>query len=429
MINQILAITIKELKVLSRNRGAIVGLFLLPIVFILVMTTALQGVFDTGSRKNPVPLLVINLDTGAIASKVISDLHSVDGLTIITDLNSQILTRASAEELITAHKYSLALVFPANFSAQVQAAALDDSAQPALVSFVVDPTVGNQLLSPAKGMVQGYIEREASIAQAPQRAMKGFSQVAANLPSSQTAVLQAAGNQFASQMAKGSSSTLENPGVAYQVVSPAKYQETRYPTSAEQNVPGYTIYGVFFIITTIASGIFRERNEGTFRRLQAAPLSKTTYLIGKMLPYYLINLIQIALMFTIGVVVFHIGLGHDPLALILISLATSTAATGLGLLVASLGKNEEQVGSLGTMLSITLATLAAVGGMMVPMSVMPKFMQSVVLFTPHAWASSGFQDLMVRGLGLSAILPAFGMLMAFALVFWTVAVWRFQYDE
>ncbi len=425
MIQQILAITVKELKVLSRDRGALVGLILLPMAFILVMTTALEGVFDSGSDKNPVYLLVVNQDSGNLAGKVIDDLRSVDGLILVEQQDEQALTRSAAEDLITAGKYSIAMVFPSDFSAQIRQAAEDENARPSTITFITDPTVGSQLLSPVRGMVQGYVEREASIEQGSLRTNDGFQQMAAQAPANQAPVIQAIGVKFVQQYQSAQNSTADNLGVTYRVVSPAKYQSVKEPTSAEQNVPGYTIYGVFFIMQTIATSLFREKNEGTFRRLQAAPMSHAVLLAGKILPYYLVNLLQIALMFTVGVLVFHIGLGNDPLALVLLSLATAAAATGLGLLVTTLGKSIEQVSSLSTLLAVVLS---AVGGMMVPVYVMPHFMQSVALITPHAWALNGFQDVMVRGLGVSAVLPSIGMLLAFAAAFWGLAVWRFRFE-
>jgi ABC-2 type transport system permease protein len=425
MLNQIYAITTKELKVIFHDRGAVIGLFLMPIAFILVMTTALQGVFSAGSNQNPVQLMVVNQDTGKLADKVITDLKGVDGLNIIDHLDGQALTRSAAEDLIVARKYSIAVVFPTNFTHQVLAGSLDSHAAASTVSFVVDPTLGTEMLSPARGMVQGYIDREASIAQAPEKTQAGLDQMAASMPASQRPVLQQVGSAFLNQFTAGDTAQDTNLGVAYEVVSPAKFQVEKNPSSAEQNVPGYTIYGVFFIISAIANSIFRERNDGTFRRLQAAPLSKAAILIGKLLPYYLINLLQIVVMFTIGVLVFHIGLGHDPLALVMVSLAASAAATGMGFLLAALGRTQEQVGNLGTLISVVMA---AVGGMMVPSYVMPHFMQTISRFTPHAWALSGYQDIIVRGLGVVDILPAVGMLMLFALVFWAIGIWRFQFD-
>jgi ABC-2 type transport system permease protein len=426
VINQIFALALKEFKVIIHDRGAAIGLFLIPIAFILVMTVALQGVFDSGGSNNPVQILIVNQDQGEIAEKVISDLKSVSGLTLIDQADRQSLTRTKAEELIVDHQYSIALIFPQNFSRSILDSAGDAAAQKATVSFVIDPAVGSQLLSPARGMVEGLINREASLARMPGQIKQGFSQMAAGAPASQAQVIQNIGSAFTSQTVTSIQKSQDDLGVSYEVVSPAKFQSIRLPTSVEQNVPGYTIYGVFFIMQTIVTGLFREKSDGTFRRLQAAPISRAAYLIGKMIPYYVVNLFQIALMFTVGVVVFKMNLGNSPVALILMALATAAAATGLGLMVSTLGKSLEQTSGMVTLLAIVLSAL---GGSMVPIWVMPHFMQTISFTTPHAWALTGFQNVIVRGQGVRAILPDIGMLMGFALVFWSIAIWRFRFEE
>ena len=72
--------------------------------------------------------------------------------------------------------------------------------------------------------------------------------------------------------------------------------------------------------------------------------------------------------------------------------------------------------------------MAALGGTMVPRFVMPQFMQTLSLITPHAWALTAYQDILVRGYGVMQILPEFGALMAFAAAFFGIALWRFKWD-
>jgi len=425
MFKQIIAITVKEFKVLLRDKRAFSTLFIMPIAFILVMTLALQGVFDSGGSDNPIDLLIVNQDLGTIAAQVITDLHSASGLTIIDENEDQSLTQTVAEDMITAGTYSIALVFPSDFSASITNAAGDPLAEKAMVSFIVDPAAGSQLIAPVKGLVEGYIERTASEIQTPILIQQGFDAMASAAPADQAGFISNLGSQFTTQIDSSVDSASSNLGYDTQIVTPAKYESSRTPTSAEQNVPGYTIYGVFFIITIISTSLFREKNEGTLLRLQAAPISRAAILMGKLLPYYLINLIQIALMLMVGVVVFHISLGNYPLALIPLSLATAAAATGMGLLITSLGKTQEQVGSLSTILSIVLSAL---GGLMVPLYVMPEFMQKLALAIPHAWALNGFLDVIVRGQGVYEILPIVGVLLSYALIFWIVGLWRFRFD-
>jgi ABC-2 type transport system permease protein len=192
----------------------------------------------------------------------------------------------------------------------------------------------------------------------------------------------------------------------------------------EQNVPAYTIFGVFLIVLTLAKSLMREKTEGTLPRLMAAPLSKAVFLVGKLLPYYLVNLIQIGLMFLVGILVFKMRTGHIH-ALFLVSCGLAAAANGLGLLVAAAGKTEAQVETLAVLLAVTLA---AMGGMMVPSFIMPGFLQTIAWITPHAWALSGYQDIIVRGLSIIEILPETSVLMGFAAVFFSVALFRFRFN-
>ena len=142
-------------------------------------------------------------------------------------------------------------------------------------------------------------------------------------------------------MVNGQEVDVFNSGVSFERASPAGYEVVEYPTSEEQNVPAYTLFGVFFIMQTMATGLLKERQDGTFRRLLAAPLSRTAMLIGKVIPYYLINVVQVGLMFAIGVLVFGMSLGNQPLGLVFVTLATAGAATGLGLMLASTVNGEE----------------------------------------------------------------------------------------
>ena len=72
---------------------------------------------------------------------------------------------------------------------------------------------------------------------------------------------------------------------------------------------------------------------------------------------------------------------------------------------------------------------AAVGGMMVPSFTMPEFMQAIGKISPHYWALSGYQDVLVRGLGTSDVLNEVAVLCGFAGVFFIIALWRFRFQD
>ena len=427
MLNQIFAITLNDWKVLLRDRGGMVSLFLMPIMFILVMSAAQQGMYEVADDDNPLQILIVNNDTGDVAAEAIASLEGVDGLEAITSYEDELLTQDSAEALIVDELYDVAVVFPADFSELVLAAASGEDIEEAEVLFVADPATSYQFLAPIRGSLEGFIREQAAYAQMPLRLQNGFDDLAAEMPAEQAPFVTELGEQFVGAVTEEDGSVSSGSlGVTFEQIVPAEYSGVEYPTSAEQNVPGYTIFGVFFIVQVLATSILREKQDGTFRRLMVAPLSRTAMLLGKLLSYYIVNLIQVASMFAIGHFVFDISLGNAPMAIIVVTLATAAAATGLGLLVATLGKTPEQIGGLSTMLALTLAAL---GGVMVPVFVMPEFMQQIAKISPHSWALAGYQDVIVRGLGLADVWLEAGVLGGFALVFFLFAVWRFRFQD
>ena len=427
MLRQIFAIMIKDWQVLVRDRGGMVSLFLMPIMFILVMSAAQQGMYEVADKDNPLQILVVNNDTGDYAAEAITALESVEGIQALTSYEGTAITQAYAEELIVENLFDVAVVFPNDFSERVLAAATDDSVEPALVNFIADPATSYQFLAPIRGALEGFIREQAAYAQMPLRLQSGFDSLAAQVPEQQAPFVQEVGTMFINGLTSGDEDLASGSlGIQFEQSTPAAYKAPQFPTAAEQNVPGYTIFGVFFIIQVIAGSFLQEKQEGTFRRLLVAPLAQVTLLLGKMLPYYLINLVQVASMFAIGHFVFGMNLGSSPGAMILITMATAAAATGLGLFVATLAKTQEQIGGLSTMLALTLA---AVGGMMVPTFTMPEFMQMISKISPHNWALSAYQDIIVRGLGFNDILLECAVLAGFALVFFIFGVWRFRFEE
>lgn len=427
MIRQILAITVKDLKVLLKDRGGLMALFLMPLMFILVMSVALKYAFQVGGSDQPIQILTVNEDAGSLAEEVMTEIDALEGVDLIRTWDDAPLTLARAEQAIVDGDAYVALYFPEDFSAAVEAAALDPQADPAEVRFIVDPTAGETYLSPIRGTVEGYVQKAASYAQVPLRIESDVGDFMAALPpEAQPAVAPYVGTiaeAFGTALTSGAE---DSSGVTFTQTVPDAYEVPEYPDSVEQNVPAYTIFGMFFIVQTVAGSILMEKYMGTFRRLLAAPLNKSVILLGKILPYYLVNLIQVVIMFAVGRFVFDMSLGNSFLGMVMVSMSTAAAATGLGLLVAAFGKTQQQSEGFATILVLTLA---AVGGMMVPTMVMPEFLQTLSKISPHAWALSGYQDLIVRGMGAAAVTNESLILCGYALAFFAIAVWRFRFQE
>ncbi len=428
MLRQILALTFKDVRLLLRDRAALVILFVIPLMFTLVMSTALKGVFEPGTEQRPIALVVVVQDEGVVylngehvvlAQAVVEALQGVSGLDLVVDPDR---TPAQAEALVAEGAYPLALIFPRDFSRRVVAGVKDPEATP-VVRFVVDPGLPFPVTASVKAAVTAVVTRTVAYGQAPYRVREAFERAAAGLPPAQRQTL-----------AQGLTRTLTamydlsevggRAEVRVETVVPAAFRREDFPTAVEQNVPAYTVFGMFFIAGVLASSLWKEKQLGTALRLRAAPLPSAALLLGKLLPYYLVNLGQVALMFGVGRMVLGLPLGNSLAGLVLVSLATAAAATGLGLLIATWARTENQIAGLSTLLALVLA---AVGGMMVPVFVMPEWMQRLARLSPHFWALQGYQDVIVRGLGVQDVLPEVGVLLGFAAAFYAFALARFRW--
>ena len=422
LLDQVLAIVIKDLKILLRDRQALALLFAMPAFFILVMSFALEGVFESGSRDRPLEIMVVNRDHGEVSQKIISDLKRMEGVALIEFADGAPLSLEKAEIAVGKGQVALALVIQEGFSDKILLPP-KDTRQKAKIAFIHDPTTNIRLLAGVKGTIQGIVHRRALIAAIPQRLKRAL-----RTEGIQSSYPVGSWSQILDENIDGllAQATGEDGGqasVEFLNLSPGGAAAGRFPTATEQSIPGYTIFGVFFIVLPLASSFIQEKKDGAFQRIMAAPLTKPAFMVGKLLPYYLVNLFQIALMFAVGVIFFTIQLGNLS-ALVVVSLALALAANGLGLLVAALGKTEAQVGGWSVLLAIILAAL---GGMMVPSYIMPGAMKTLSLFTPHAWALAGYHDVMMRGLGLREVLLETGVLLGFAGVFFILAFWRFRF--
>lgn len=198
----------------------------------------------------------------------------------------------------------------------------------------------------------------------------------------------------------------------------------------QQNAPGWGLLAMFFLVIPLAGTLVRERNEGGLLRLQtmAAPIS--ILLAGKIVPYFVVNQIQIGLILLEGIYLLpllggeKLEMGPHPEAIIPLSFAISFAAIGYGLMVAAFCRTAEQATSFG---ATSILILGALGGIMVPKIVMPPLMQDIAVFSPMSWGLDGFLAIFVRGADVSGILLEVGVMLVFGFICLTIGIIRFNY--
>jgi ABC-2 type transport system permease protein len=159
------------------------------------------------------------------------------------------------------------------------------------------------------------------------------------------------------------------------------------------------------------------------------PGNRIHILGAKVTVFVIVGIIQFILMIIIGKILFPLFdlpalmLGNHKLALFLMALATSLAATGYSVLVGTLARTQDQAAVFGT---VSVIIMAAIGGIWVPVFIMPDLMQSVSVISPLNWSLDGFYDILLRGAGIRNIGGNLAALIVFFIINLIVAIWVSQ---
>jgi ABC-2 type transport system permease protein len=190
-------------------------------------------------------------------------------------------------------------------------------------------------------------------------------------------------------------------------------------------IPGYLVMFTFFAAAQSASVIVLERQNNTLERLLAGSAKRQTILGGMFLSTIIRGLIQIAIFWLVGALIFNIDMGASPSGIILLSVLMVLVSASFSIMLATFVKTEKSASGLGVLISLVLAPL---GGCWWPLFIEPKWMQFIAKLIPHGWANDGFNTLMVFGGSFNAIIPNMLALTAFAVAFAIIAVTRFRTD-
>ncbi len=380
------ALVTKEWKLLLRDWHALLLLFAMPAVFILVMSLALQNKFAEQQGVN-IHYYLVNKDGSPASEALVKRLSAIKDFKILS-------SDASASELIDQVRDDRAqfmVRIPPGFGKAMQ------NTEPLPVQMLAGPGV-----EPAMYMLFEAALRAALVRVYLQHALAPLK--------TQVSDITSAGH---TGLNLDATDKLLHAQSLYQVDG-----RSRRPSSVQQNVPAWLVFAMFFIAIPLSTTWVQERQQGTYARLRSMGLSAKDLLLGKLLPYLGINLLQVGLMLVVGILVVpwfggqRLTLGHAPLALTLMALALSFASVAYALLIANLVSTGEQA-TIFT--GVANLLMAAVGGIMVPRFLMPPVMQTLSQFSPMAWGLEGFLDVFLRQGGLEAVAPQALRLFGFGL--------------
>jgi len=412
-----LNIALKDLQIFFRDRGAVVLLFLLPLMFIAVFSGALAAIGGGEDKDTRILLPVVDLDGGEAAQTLLNSLNAAGGVRL------ERYAQEEAQALLQENELARVLTIPANFTADII-----DSRQVTL-RLVNHPDADHEETELVHLVVEG-VSQDMSLESQILASLQQMGEMQANAPEEfQVFTVERTMAQARSQFERSRT----QPLVAVEQTLPGQREGEReeMPDAIQLAVPGFTILFVFLTAQTTARSIYDEKKVGSFRRLLAAPMSKASLLAGKMIPNFIMGLIQTAVIFAFGIIGMRLlgltpmSLGDAPLAVVLIAVLIALCSSGFGILIAAIARTENQIGGLSSLL---LWATGILGGCCVPVFILENFIGSLPKIVPHYWANRASNDLLVRGLGLVDVATEMAVLLAFTALFFVVGLWRFDFD-
>ncbi len=407
-MSKLLASIYKEFLLLTRDLGGLTILFVMPLVLIITITLIQDSSFKSIS-KSKIPILIVDNDKEKISESIFEGIKDQALFDVIVKD-----TEEEAKELVFNGTYQLAIVIPEKLSKDLEKK-INQNVEEVLAEFGLeneDNTI-TKLDIPVKE-VRLYFD--PAVQQSFKISIKSEIDKMISEIESQS-IYKAFQDQLSDEETNFAFDT--EKFISFKEIVPKLNDEEVLPNSAQHNVPAWTLFAIFFIIVPLSINMVKEKSQGTFVRLRTNPVSYATILGGKTAVFLVVCLIQFVLMMLIGVYLFPaIGLpsldvyGKVFLAFI-VALFSGFAAVGLGLLLGTIANSQEQAAPFG---ATFVVVLAALGGVWVPVFMMPNFMQFVSNLSPMNWGLNAFYDVFLRNASLSEILPDLILLFLFFLI-------------
>ena len=403
----LIASILKELRLLSRDLHGVTVLFIMPILFMLIMSAALSN-DNTLSNRSEIVLLS---EDNAINRDFLTALEG-EKLAI---KQADIRELETYQQALQAGEFDLLIVNP-----NADKTKLDEEQA---LQLWLNPSVDRSWLLGVKGVLQKHYSKLRVNDYLADNHITLENNKRKQIKEIQNKVNKELDSKFA-QINKYLAKDLWQ-----EIYVNRQGKEVTKPNSVQHSVPAWLIFGMFFIMLPLSNVMAMERQTNTLTRLRMARASAFSLIIAKLIPYFLINQLQFVGMIVLGYFVLPalnmpaFSLSGEWWHYAVLSGAVSLAALGYGLLVSVIARTTEHAVVLG---GGGIIIMAAIGGIMVPVYVMPEIMQTISQFSPMGWGLSGFQNLLLNQSELSQIANSLWKLTVFGTISLGLAAMIYQ---
>ncbi|MDQ6894581.1 MAG: ABC transporter permease [Acidobacteriota bacterium] len=426
----ILAIAKNRLWNLRRDRAAMVLSFVVPLVFFSVFA-AIFGRGSGRSATNPVKFVVVDEDRSESSIRFVAALQAETALKVTTSSPpksgatgaSAPYTAATAEAAVRGGDFPVAVVLPKGFGDRPIRFGSGLSGERSKILLLSDPSdpVAPQVLA-------GLLQKVAMTAMPEAMARAGIEEVekwSGGLTAEQKGRLEEGVAGIRRQTNPVAGATPAAAPARSDLGSGLVDVVSRDVVGEKKSNPLIAFYaagiGVMFLLFSAAGAggaLIEEAETGTLDRILSTRVTMTRLLAGKLTYLAGLAATQLLVMFLWGALVFGLEMRRHWAGFLIMTAATSLAASTFGLLLAALSRSRMQLVALS---NLTVLVMSALGGSMFPRFLMPEIMQKVGLITLNAWAIDGFQKVFWREEPIQNLAPQVLVLCGIALAFFLLA--------
>jgi ABC-2 type transport system permease protein len=405
---RVIDLTLKDGRQLVRDWQSAAFLIVMPLVFTVMMGFIFGGVGGADDPRLPVGFL--DQDGSTQSAGLLAVLSESD---VVRPVEEEGISQGELEQRVADGDWAGAFVIPHGYGEH----ALMGHVLPLVV--ILDPA--SDATSGVQAEIQTAAERVAGAAEAARLSADAYEERAGFAS-------QAARREFVTEAFAQAMEAWEDPPLAVrssQARDDAGEETSLSANAYAQSSPGMMVQFAIAGLIGAAQIIVAERKSRTMARLLTTTISRAGIIVGHFLTMFLMIFFQLALLIGFGQLVLQLDYLHAPLATLLLMVSLALWTASLGLLIGVLAKSDDQVVIFSM---ISMFVLSGLGGAWMPLEFTSETFRAVGHLTPTAWAMDGFKDIIVRGLGLNAVLPPAGVLLAWAAVCCGVAVWRFRFE-
>jgi len=396
----------KEWLLLIRDKAGLALLFVMPMSLIIISSLMQEYGWSSVTKEPTVEVLYVDNDRDSLGIQIHDGLLKSQSFIVIDSLNGKPVTELVAKTAVTTGKYMIAIIIPEDATKTLRLNVRLMVAKTLAGFGLSNMSILNNIHP--KDSVNISIYFDPTVKRAFKSAL--ISAIKSNNYRTETEMVFRTFNQeIALQMPM-----FKPPNVAYKEALQFKEYFPSYrtidkiPNSVQHNVPAWTIFAMFFIVIPLTQSLIKEREEGSLFRLLTLPVNYMKLLMAKVGVYLIVCVIQTGLMLLTGVFLIPffnlpmLDLGQEYLALTLMTVIVAMASVGFGLMVGTIAKTHQQAAAFG---SIAVIILAAMGGLWVPLYLMPPIMRQISEISPMNWAITGYYNIFLRGGSVIHILP------------------------